>query len=109
MAKETLGLANLQFRAKYPSFHFTPSVLFTCNLPSRTCVHLVFSSSRHFCLFHALVWPFIFFLHNFCVLTAEVLGIFLHYGQVYIIPGILIFLLLLHKQLPKILGKLYTV
>ena len=47
MAKETLGLANLQFRAKYPSFRFTPSFNSRITFPL-ACVRTVENSSpRH--------------------------------------------------------------
>ena len=51
MAKETLGLANLQFRAKYPSFRFTPSFDSRVTFPPASAYTLFFSSSRHFCRF----------------------------------------------------------
>jgi hypothetical protein len=51
MAKETLGLANLQFRAKYPSFRFTPSFDSRVTFPPASAYALFFSSSRHFCRF----------------------------------------------------------
>ena len=75
MAKETLGLANLQFRAKYPSFRFTPSFDSRVTFPPASAYTLFFSSSRHFCRFIFQHGHLFFFLQNYYGLSAEFLGI----------------------------------